>query len=98
MQILSEHFVINTDIKKVNMTLVFGEFHNFVCHLLIRKGAPYYARFLQLMSRLEDTGIINYWTQEVISKRIRENRKTAEPYVLVSLRDLSEVSAHNVIK
>nr|XP_045600073.1 probable glutamate receptor [Procambarus clarkii] len=43
----------------------------------LRQGAPIYPRFLQLMSRLEDAGVIRYWTQDVISKRVKENRETA---------------------
>nr|XP_045593535.1 uncharacterized protein LOC123755099 [Procambarus clarkii] len=42
-----------------------------------RKGAPFYPRFHQLMSRLEDSGIISYWREEVISRRVRENRAAA---------------------
>nr|XP_045600621.1 glutamate receptor ionotropic, delta-1-like [Procambarus clarkii] len=42
-----------------------------------RKGAPFYPRFHQIISRLEDAGIISYWTKETISKRVRENRASA---------------------
>ncbi|XP_069951695.1 uncharacterized protein [Cherax quadricarinatus] len=42
-----------------------------------RKGAPFYARFHQLMSRLEDAGIIKYWTEDVIARRVRKNRAAA---------------------
>ncbi|KAG7162344.1 Glutamate receptor-like 28, partial [Homarus americanus] len=41
------------------------------------KGSPYYTRFLQLKSRLEDAGIIQQWASEVISARVRENRAAA---------------------
>ncbi|KAG7162356.1 Glutamate receptor ionotropic, delta-1-like 13, partial [Homarus americanus] len=34
-----------------------------------RKGAPFYRRFSQLMFRLEDAGVINHWTKEVIAMR-----------------------------
>ncbi|XP_071544964.1 glutamate receptor ionotropic, delta-1-like isoform X2 [Panulirus ornatus] len=40
-----------------------------------RRGAPFYDRFVQLMSRVEDAGIISYWTDEVIARRVRENRR-----------------------
>ncbi|XP_042233419.1 glutamate [NMDA] receptor subunit 1-like [Homarus americanus] len=42
-----------------------------------RKGAPFYGRFLQLKSKLEDAGIINYWTGKIIEKRVKENREAA---------------------
>nr|XP_053641767.1 uncharacterized protein LOC128695285 [Cherax quadricarinatus] len=42
-----------------------------------RKGAPFYQRFQRLMSRLEDAGLIKYWTQDVIATRVRENRAAA---------------------
>lgn len=41
------------------------------------KGAPFYQRFQRLMSRLEDAGLIKYWTQDVIATRVRENRAAA---------------------
>ncbi|XP_053641763.2 glutamate receptor U1-like [Cherax quadricarinatus] len=43
----------------------------------IRKGAPFYPRFSQLMRRLEDSGVTAYWRQDVIARRVRENRETA---------------------
>ncbi|KAG7162405.1 Glutamate receptor 4-like 3, partial [Homarus americanus] len=42
-----------------------------------RKGAPFYAKFNLMISRLEDAGIIEYWTEEVIDKRVKENREAA---------------------
>ncbi|XP_069951438.1 glutamate receptor ionotropic, delta-1-like [Cherax quadricarinatus] len=42
-----------------------------------RKGAPFYPRFHQLMSRLEDAGIIKYWTEDVTARRVKENRAAA---------------------
>nr|XP_053641785.1 uncharacterized protein LOC128695307 [Cherax quadricarinatus] len=42
-----------------------------------RKGAPFYQRVHELMSRLEDAGFISYWHQEVIARRVRENRAAA---------------------
>ncbi|KAG7162453.1 Glutamate receptor-like 33 [Homarus americanus] len=35
----------------------------------LRKGAPFYTRFQQLRSRLEDAGLISYWTKEVMARR-----------------------------
>ncbi|KAG7160232.1 Glutamate receptor ionotropic, delta-1-like 37, partial [Homarus americanus] len=43
----------------------------------MRRGAPFYPRFKQLKSRLEDTGIISYWIEDVIARRVRENRAAA---------------------
>ncbi|XP_042233722.1 uncharacterized protein LOC121873909 [Homarus americanus] len=42
-----------------------------------RKGAPYYQRFQQLLSRLKDTGIAHYWIEDVLARRVRENRAAA---------------------
>ncbi|XP_071535577.1 glutamate receptor ionotropic, kainate 2-like [Panulirus ornatus] len=41
----------------------------------VRKGAPFYSRFSQLMSRLEDAGIIRFWTKEVVAGRVKERRE-----------------------
>ncbi|XP_071544962.1 glutamate receptor ionotropic, delta-1-like [Panulirus ornatus] len=43
----------------------------------IRKGAPFHQRFIQLMTRLEDAGIIRHWTEVVIARRVRQNRQAA---------------------
>nr|XP_045620074.1 ionotropic receptor 21a-like [Procambarus clarkii] len=43
----------------------------------IRKGAPFYQRFTQLMTRLEAAGIITYWTEDLMARRAREGRKAA---------------------
>ncbi|XP_071526989.1 glutamate receptor ionotropic, delta-1-like [Panulirus ornatus] len=43
----------------------------------LRKGAPFYPRFRELMSRLEDAGIIRHWTEEVIARRVREKRQAS---------------------
>ncbi|KAK3887009.1 hypothetical protein Pcinc_002628 [Petrolisthes cinctipes] len=39
-----------------------------------RKGAPFYSRFLQQMNYLEDGGLIRYWTEEAIARRVREKK------------------------
>ncbi|XP_069188819.1 glutamate receptor-like [Procambarus clarkii] len=41
----------------------------------VRRGAPFYKRFQHLMTHLEDAGIISYWLEDVIAKRVREERK-----------------------
>ncbi|XP_069190837.1 glutamate receptor ionotropic, delta-1-like [Procambarus clarkii] len=46
-----------------------------------RKGEPFCPRFRQLMSRLTDAGIIQYWTKEVIAGRAKENRKKHHPNI-----------------
>lgn len=45
--------------------------------LLNRKGALFHLRFRQLTSYLEAAGIINYWTKDVIARRVRKERKAA---------------------
>nr|XP_053632776.1 glutamate receptor ionotropic, delta-1-like [Cherax quadricarinatus] len=55
--------------KGVNIIACFGWAY--------RKGSPFKERFIQLISRLEDAGIIKYWTDDVIEKRVKENRKTS---------------------
>ncbi|XP_069951446.1 glutamate receptor-like [Cherax quadricarinatus] len=42
-----------------------------------RKGAPFYNRFMQLIFRLQDAGIIRRWTEEVLVQRMIENRAAA---------------------
>ncbi|XP_071536198.1 probable glutamate receptor [Panulirus ornatus] len=42
-----------------------------------RKGAPFHLRFSELMYRLEDVGIVNHWIEDVIERRVRENREAA---------------------
>ncbi|KAK3855069.1 hypothetical protein Pcinc_038497 [Petrolisthes cinctipes] len=44
----------------------------------IRKGAPFHPRFSELMSRLEDAGVTPYWKDDLIAKRVRQNRAKAE--------------------
>lgn len=44
------------------------------------------------MSELEDAGIIKHWTEEVIARRIRENRETADPFIYNSATDFSKVN------
>ena len=40
----------------------------------IRKGAPFSNRFQNVIQHLEDAGVIHYWTEEVISRRIKVRR------------------------
>lgn len=39
-----------------------------------RLGAPFYQHFTQLTLRLEAGGILELWLQQVINKRIKDNR------------------------
>ncbi|XP_071545452.1 glutamate receptor ionotropic, delta-2-like [Panulirus ornatus] len=43
----------------------------------LRKGAPFYPRFSEFFTRLDDAGLIRYWTQDVLDGRIRKNREEA---------------------
>ncbi|KAG7156451.1 hypothetical protein Hamer_G026435, partial [Homarus americanus] len=36
---------------------------------MLGRGAPYYQRFQQLLSRLKDTGIAHYWIEGVLAVR-----------------------------
>ncbi|XP_071533871.1 glutamate receptor ionotropic, delta-1-like [Panulirus ornatus] len=40
-----------------------------------RKGAPFYQRFSQMISRLQDAGIIAYWKDEVIARHVMERKE-----------------------
>ncbi|XP_053641778.2 glutamate receptor-like [Cherax quadricarinatus] len=42
-----------------------------------RKGAPFYNIFMVLLLRLQDAGIIDRWTKEVMAQRVREDREAA---------------------
>ncbi|KAG7162401.1 putative variant ionotropic glutamate receptor-like 25, partial [Homarus americanus] len=42
-----------------------------------RKGAPFYRKIALMTSWMQDAGIIDYWTEEVMARRVRENRETA---------------------
>ncbi|XP_069943555.1 uncharacterized protein [Cherax quadricarinatus] len=42
-----------------------------------RKGAPFQARFRQVIGRLVNAGILEKWTQEVMANRVREMRAAA---------------------
>ncbi|XP_069951447.1 glutamate receptor ionotropic, kainate 2-like [Cherax quadricarinatus] len=42
-----------------------------------RKGAPFYNRFMQLMVRLQDAGIVSRLMKEVFEQRVRENKAAA---------------------
>lgn len=44
-------------------------------NIATRPGAPFYTLFGQLMGRLEDAGIIAYWTDDVIAQRVRKTRQ-----------------------
>ncbi|KAG7157779.1 Glutamate receptor ionotropic, delta-1-like 35 [Homarus americanus] len=43
----------------------------------LRKGVPYFQRLQQLISQLEDAGIIPHWTGDIIAGRVKENRAAA---------------------
>nr|XP_053641783.1 glutamate receptor ionotropic, delta-1-like [Cherax quadricarinatus] len=58
--------------KGISVIAVFGWGLRKVSRLT--QGSPFYSRFIQLMSRLEDTGIISYWTEDIMAKRVRESR------------------------
>ncbi|XP_071533870.1 glutamate receptor-like [Panulirus ornatus] len=40
-----------------------------------RRGAPFYRRFNQMLMQMEAAGITAYWTKDVITKRVKENRE-----------------------
>ncbi|XP_069190850.1 glutamate receptor ionotropic, delta-1-like [Procambarus clarkii] len=50
-----------------------------------RKGVPFYERFNRLVSRLDDAGITDFWTNEVIARRVKENRDSANLDILTNL-------------
>ena len=52
------------------MKISFLKIHIF----FLRKGAPFYDRFNLLLNRLEDAGITSYWINDVLRRRITENR------------------------
>ncbi|XP_069951698.1 glutamate receptor ionotropic, delta-1-like isoform X2 [Cherax quadricarinatus] len=52
-----------------------------------RKGVPFYSRFQHLLSRLEDAGIIKYWTEDVKARRVKENKAAAAPSPQVILEN-----------
>nr|XP_053641777.1 probable glutamate receptor [Cherax quadricarinatus] len=43
----------------------------------IRRGAPFYQRFTELITHLDDAAIISYWTDDLISRKTREERNSA---------------------
>ncbi|XP_069172435.1 probable glutamate receptor isoform X2 [Procambarus clarkii] len=57
-----------------------------------RKGAPFEDRFMEVFLRLEEAGIMEKWTSEVMARRVREQREAAGKelsYVqLISERDV----------
>ncbi|KAK7068604.1 hypothetical protein SK128_005683 [Halocaridina rubra] len=45
----------------------------------IRKGAPYRDKIQYLMNRLLETGLTDYWLEDIKAKRVIENRRRATP-------------------
>ncbi|KAK7068609.1 hypothetical protein SK128_005688 [Halocaridina rubra] len=45
----------------------------------IRKGAPYRDSIQDVMNRMLESGITNYWTKIITSSRVSVNRRTASP-------------------
>ncbi|XP_045123990.1 glutamate [NMDA] receptor subunit 1-like [Portunus trituberculatus] len=43
----------------------------------IRLGAPYLSEFVRVHAHLEDAGVVPLWTEEVIARRVKENREAA---------------------
>ncbi|XP_042233432.1 probable glutamate receptor isoform X2 [Homarus americanus] len=62
-----------------------------------RQGAPFLSRFLQLMSRLEDAGLINYWTKEVINRRVKQNRAASTLNLNAAKQDTKEDDSSEVV-
>ncbi|KAK4315687.1 hypothetical protein Pmani_013086 [Petrolisthes manimaculis] len=44
----------------------------------VRMGAPFFNSFINLRSRLEDAGLIEYWTESIMEDRVRSNRDKAK--------------------
>lgn len=40
-----------------------------------RKGAPFQHRFASLLVRLRESGLLDYWMDEVMTSRIKQNRE-----------------------
>lgn len=40
-----------------------------------RKGAPFQHRFAALLMRLRESGLLDYWMDEVMTSRIKQNRE-----------------------
>ncbi|KAG7162346.1 putative Glutamate receptor-like 86, partial [Homarus americanus] len=55
------------------------------------KGAPYYRRFHQMVLRLTDAGIIQHWTDDVIARRVKENRAAAALDPIATLSNEKEM-------
>ncbi|XP_069941782.1 uncharacterized protein [Cherax quadricarinatus] len=49
-----------------------------------RKGAPFYLRFKQLLLQLKESGITDKWTNDVVARRVRNNRGGAQLHPQVS--------------
>ncbi|XP_071544966.1 glutamate receptor ionotropic, delta-2-like [Panulirus ornatus] len=63
----------------------------------VRKGAPFYHRFGQLMFRLKDAGIITYWIDDVIATRVKKNRETIAEDPQPDLGDTLDVDSSNEV-
>lgn len=68
--------VVNTYIiicnKSYTYHCTYRTYNNFF--FFARKGAPFANPFQDVIGHLEDAGLISYWTNEVIARRIKENR------------------------
>ncbi|MPC70366.1 hypothetical protein E2C01_064612 [Portunus trituberculatus] len=58
-----------------------------------RRGAPFYDRFHQLISRLRDTGIIGHWTEKVVARRTERSFEEREPFTYDTSSEYSKVSS-----
>lgn len=69
----------------------------------LRLGAPHQHIFGPLIRRLEDTGLLAYWIEDVIARRVREIKATTQPYnfssfILASIADMvRQILCHNRI-
>lgn len=62
-----------------------------------RKGAPFYSRFSKLMLRLEAAGITSYWTEDVIARRVKDNREAAALDLQFDLEHTSSDETREVV-
>ncbi|XP_050714157.1 probable glutamate receptor [Eriocheir sinensis] len=44
----------------------------------VRRGSPFLNEFVNLQSRIEDSGLVALWTEEVMARRVQENREAAK--------------------
>ncbi|XP_069169896.1 glutamate receptor ionotropic, delta-1-like [Procambarus clarkii] len=63
----------------------------------IRKGAPFHQRFAQLINRLEAAGIITYWTEDVMARRVREDKKVATLHNTTLLGNANQDEGEEVV-